>query len=385
MPDKFNQGQSVLLVTRNFPPLVGGMEKLNQRLQMALTKEWQVVMCGPEGSADYVTVGVEVAETRVKPLFRFLSGTFWKSLRLAWKHRPEWVIAGSGLTAPIAWTAARVFGAKLAVYLHGLDIIAPSSIYQWLWLPFIRASNLVIVNSRNTAALAESKGVRATRLHILHPGTEIPELDPNLAHAFRTRHALADRPVMLSVGRLTRRKGLVEFVQNSLPLILARSPEAVLLVIGEDAANALHKQVGSEQERIISMARSAGVDTALRFIGYCNEVDLGAAYQAAQVHVFPVLELTGDVEGFGMVALESAAHGLKTVAFAVGGVPDAVEEPASGALVAPEDYRRFADEVLAELTAVKDLDYLADCRRFAAAKEWSEFGKQLRFLLREAT
>lgn len=383
MPDKSNQGRSVLLVTRNFPPLVGGMEKLNHHLQIALAHEWHVVMCGPEGSARYATTVVEVAETTVKPLFWFLSGTLWKSLRLTRKHHPEWVIAGSGLTAPIAWIAARVSGAKLAVYLHGLDIIAPSSIYQWVWLPLIRACDLVIVNSRNTAALAESKGICATRLQILHPGTAIPELDWNLAQAFRVRHSLADRPLMLSVGRLTRRKGLAEFVRDSLPSILARSPEALLLVIGEDAANALHKHTGSEQERIISMARAAGIDSALRFIGHCTEADLSAAYQAAQVHVFPVLELSGDVEGFGMVALESAAHGLKTVAFAVGGVPDAVIEPASGVLVKPQDYERFADEVLSVLTSIKDPECLANCRRFAAGKEWGEFGKRLRQLLRE--
>lgn len=385
MPHKFNQRRSVLLVTRNFPPLVGGMEKLNQYLQVALTHEWQVAMCGPEGSAQYAAVGVYVAETRVSPLYRFLFGTFWKSLRLARRYRPEWVIAGSGLGAPIAWIAARAVGAKLAVYLHGLDIIAPSSIYQWIWLPFIRASDLVIVNSRNTAALAKSRGICATRVHILHPGTEMPSLDVHLAQGFRERYALTDRPLMLSVGRLTRRKGLAEFVRCSLPSILARSPDALLVVIGEDAANALHKHTGSEQERIISIARAAGIKNAVRFIGHCDEANLSAAYQAAQVHVFPVLELTGDVEGFGMVALESAAHGLKTVAFAVGGVPDAIEEPGSGVLVAPHDYERFADEVVAALAAIKDPDYLAGCRRFAAGKEWDEFGRRLRLLLREAT
>lgn len=384
MPDKSNQERAVLLVTRNFPPLVGGMEKLNYHLQIALAHEWQVVMCGPEGSARYATTVVEVAETTVKPLFWFLSATFWKSMRLARKYHPEWVIAGSGLTAPIAWIAARVSGAKLAVYLHGLDIIAPSSIYQWVWIPFIRACDLVMVNSGNTAALAETNGMNASRLQILHPGTVIPELDLNLAQAFRVQHSLADRPLMLSVGRLTRRKGLAEFVRDSLPSVLARSPDALLLVIGEDAANALHTQTGSEQERIISMARAAGIDSAVRFIGHCTETELSAAYQAAQVHVFPVLELSGDVEGFGMVALESAAHGLKTVAFAVGGVPDAVEEPASGVLVTPQEYGRFADEVLLLLTAIKDPDYLAGCRRFAAGKEWGEFGKRLRHLLREA-
>ena len=46
---------------------------------------------------------------------------------------------------------------------------------------------------------------------------------------------------------------------------------------------------------------------------------LSDAYFAADVMVFPVLDLPGDVEGFGMVAVEAAAHGLPTVAFAVGG------------------------------------------------------------------
>lgn len=383
MRDFSDHRPSVLLVTRNFPPLLGGMEKLNRYLLHELARQWRVALCGPRGCAAYAPESAQVYETIIKPLPRFFLGTTWRSFLLAWRTRPEWVIAGSGLVAPMAWLAARMSGAKLAVYLHGLDIVAPSRVYQTAWLPFIRACDLVLVNSRNTAQLAQGRGVRADRMRVLHPGTDVPELDASTAHAFREKFGLAHRPVLLSVGRLTRRKGLVEFVANALPTILASCPDALLVVIGDEATDALNARAGSERERILAAARVAKVDQSVVFLGRCDESDLSAAYQAAQVHVFPVLEQSGDVEGFGMVALEAAAHGLPTVAFAVGGVPDAVDEPHSGLLVAPGNYTLFANAAIQILANEQAPGRIQACREFASGKDWKEFGARLRALLRE--
>src|SRR3546814_18737451 len=46
-----------------------------------------------------------------------------------------------------------------------------------------------------------------------------------------------------------------------------------------------------------------------------------------------------------MVAMEAAAHGVPTVAYAVGGVPDAVLDGTSGVLVQPGDEVGFAEAV----------------------------------------
>ncbi len=372
-----------LLVTRNFPPLLGGMEKLNQHLLAELAGAWRVALAGPAGCAANAPDAGAVAETALKPLPLFLFGTAWRAFRLARKYRPRLVLAGSGLAAPMAWLAARASGAKFAVYLHGLDVIAPSAIYQRLWLPFIRAADLVLVNSANTAGLAQGRGVRAERVRVLHPGTNLPGLDPASGVEFRRRHALGAAPVLLSVGRLTRRKGLAEFVARALPAILAQSPGARLVVIGAEAGDALHGHGGGERERILASARAQGVEASLLFLGSCDEATLSAAYQAAQLHVFPVLDLPGDVEGFGMVALESAAHGLPTVAFAVGGVPDAVAPPATGALVPGGDYDRFAGAVIEQLAIGPDSRRRATCLAFAADKAWPVFGARLRALARE--
>lgn len=381
MPNDRRSTPLALLVTRNFPPLLGGMEKVNQHLLAALQPTWRAALCGPAGCAEYASPEVEVKQCRVKPLPVFLVVTLWYAVRLAWRRKPEWVIAGSGLTAPIAWLGARCAGGRTAVYLHGLDIVAPSRAYQWLWLPFIRRCDLALVNSTNTARLAQNHGVRSDRLYVLHPGTDLPELNANAAHNFREHHGLGRRPLLLSVGRLTQRKGLAEFVARTLPVVVSHYQEALLLVIGEDASNALHTRTGSERERILAAANDAGVEKNLHFIGRCDEATLGAAYQAADLHIFPVLELPGDVEGFGMVALESAAHGLPTIAFAVGGVSDAVQDGRTGTLVESGDYGRLGEAIIRRLAQARDGSVTTICRDFASGKAWPVFGERMRDLL----
>jgi len=366
-----------MLVTRNFPPLLGGMEKLNQHMLVELAQHWRVLLCGPAGSAAYAPATAQVAQTPVKPLPRFLAGCLLRAWRLAASRKPALVVAGSGLVAPIAWLAAWRASARWAVYLHGLDIIAPSRIYRWLWWPFLRRADCVLVNSRNTARLARAAGVPDSRIHVLNPGTDLPSVSAEATRAFRVSQDLAARKILLSVGRLTARKGLLEFVEKCLPLLVENDPSVLLLVIGEDAKDALLGGSRGLRQVITSKAAGLGLDAAIRFLPHCGDEALSIAYAAADVHVFPVRDMPGDVEGFGMVALESAAHGLPTVAFDVGGVSDAVSDGNTGRLVTPEDYSVFAQAIRDVLSRTRE-SWAVDCRAFAQELAWPRFGERLR-------
>jgi len=373
-----NEAVSVLLVTRNLPPLRGGMERLNQQLARALQARARLRVCGPAGCRAGLGMPFgQVAEAPHRPLPWFLLRTLGNTIRACLRDSPRIVFAGSGLVAPVAWLGARLRGARMVVYLHGLDIVAASRVYQRFWLPWIRRADVALVNSRHTAALAVAAGVPEANIRIVHPGTDLPAPDPEARHRFRARHGLGDAPLMLSVGRLTRRKGLSEFVRGVLPGIVAASPDARLVVIGSDALDAVRVQGESERDRIVAAAGAAGLERSLLLLPPCDDAALADAYQAADVMVFPVRQTPGDIEGFGMVAIEAAAHGLPTVAFAVGGVTDAVAPGRSGDLVPPGDDASFGAMTLAYLRGYDRLARQEAARAFAADFGWERFGNEV--------
>lgn len=367
----------VLLVTRNLPPLVGGMERLNWHVVNELSQVAELHAIGPHGAASLAPAGVEMSEAPLRPLWRFLLYAQWLALRRAFTFKPQVILAGSGLTAPVVWLAARLCGARAIAYLHGLDICVPHPVYRRLWLPFMRRMDRLLVNSRATAAMAAETGCDPARVAIVHPGVALPDVRTEGADgmAFRISRGLDARPILLSVGRLTRRKGLQEFVVRAMPRIVSEMPDVLLLVVGDVPGDALHASGQQTMESIETAAASVGVGPNVRFVGRLDDVTLAAAYQSADVHVFPVRHVSGDPEGFGMVAVEAAAHGTPTVAFANGGVVDAVADGLSGWLVAPDDYDAFAETVINAMQQKEAMQ--ATCRQFAAGFAWSKFGAEI--------
>lgn len=92
-------------------------------------------------------------------------------------------------------------------------------------------------------------------------------------------------------------------------------------------------------------------------------------------------DVPGDVEGFGMVAIEAAAHGLPTVAFDVGGVADAVLVGRTGELAPAADYQTFASAVSRALVATVDASVREACRDASRGYGWEAFDRSLNALL----
>lgn len=380
MPVNPESADRVLIVTRNFLPVAGGMERLLFHCYQELSRAYRVAVVAPAAARPYVDA-THFRGFALAPLAWSLAQSWWLARRMAMDFRPTLVLAGSGAMAPAAFAAARACGARAACYLHGLDLVARSLLYQSIFVRSLRHFDLLIANSQATHDLARGALGQGVRIEVLNPGVAVPSPHSGVSpgqRSFRDELGVGLRtPLLLSVGRLTERKGLIEFVRLALPRIVQEFPEVQLVVIGEEPRQALKASRGVRAQ-IENTACDVGVSAHLRFLGRVDDAVLARAYAECDVHVFPVKRIEGDMEGFGMVAVEAAAYGLPTVAFNEGGVADAIWDGVSGRLVASGDYPEFARVVMAQLKEQNREQWREKCRAHASGFSWAHFGQRLR-------
>lgn len=362
------------------------MERLIFHVHQEIAREFKLALIGPSGCHEYASAADFVHGCALSPLGWFLLQIQYRTIAVARKFRPNLIVSGSGITAPAALFAARSIDVPVVCFLHGLDIIAANRFYQCVFLPAIRRCDVLLVNSRNTKRLAVDAGISAPKIRVLHPGvlpsTRLAKRDTD---KFRENIGVGQKTrILLSVGRLMARKGLVEFIGRVLPGLVAVDADVVLVILGDEPRHSL-KKTSNQLHKINAAAAASKVAGHVKVMGHATEEMLSQAYAASDLLIFPVLDLADDVEGFGMVAIEAAARGLPTVAFAVGGVPDAVKEDVSGYLIPPGNYAEFKDAIIRYLRYEDPMHWRRRCKRHARCFSWDRFGTRLRGICNEIT
>lgn len=374
--------KKILIVTRNLPPLIGGMERLNWHLADELSKNHKIIVISHTKAKFEAPPETSFYGVRLNPLPLFLLLAFMTTFWVCLRHRPDILFAGSGLTAPIATFWAKFFRKKSIVYIHGLDIGTNNKLYNLLWIPFIRSSDQIIANSSPTYDICLKKRVNEKNLSIIHPGVSFPPQPRNeqLIQQLKNQYDLQDKKILISVGRLTERKGLNEFIDLSFSKIVKAIPNTVLVVIGDTPNQSLNKNLQSK-ELILSTAKKHHIENHIIFTGnICDDNILSSFYYLADLHIFPVKHIPEDPEGFGMVSVEAAAHGIPTIAFATGGIIDAVKSNESGYLIESGNYQQLIEEVIKLLQNPQHID-ANTCKHFAEQFSWGNLAKKLQQLV----
>ncbi len=137
-----------------------------------------------------------------------------------------------------------------------------------------------------------------------------------------------DKVVVLTVGRIHPRKGQLETLQALQMLPPAVRSRLEYWIVGGQSRAAYYE----EELRACAVASP---DLNVRFFGSIPDAELSDLYDRADIFAMTSINLEHSVEGFGLVYLEAAAHGLPVVAHDVGGVPEAVIDGTTGILVPP--------------------------------------------------
>lgn len=335
----------LLLITKDFPPDVGGIQtyclELAKRFasscesfavvaprvpdctEVDRTLPFDVVRISSSRSGFATAVLASLPALKRRYRFNAVLGAQWQASWAALVSRsvlgPHAVCAAvhgrEVLTMHYANVGgARVFDAARRYTLARVDRLFPVSHY--------------------TLGLVEEQGIAFRSAEVVPNGCNAEWFAPRGGEEKRRELGLNGHKVMLSLCRLVPNKG-VDTVIAALPAIAQTVPEVRLLIAGD----------GEDRGRLEAMVDRLGVRARVRFLGRVPNEEVPALFTMADVFVMASREERPCVEGFGLVFLEAGACETAVVGARSGGIPDAILEGKTGFLVSPAAPQELADAV----------------------------------------
>ncbi|MBC9728622.1 glycosyltransferase family 4 protein [Streptomyces sp. TRM68367] len=363
-----------LIVTNDFPPRPGGIQAFLHNMALRLDPDRIVVYAstwkrGREGIRATAAFDAEQPFTVVRDRTTMLLPTPQATRRAVGLLREHGCTSvWFGAAAPLGLMAPALRGAgaeRLVATTHGHEA-------GWAQLPAARQLLRRIGETTDTITyLGEYTRSRiagaltpegASRMVQLPPGVDEKTFHPGSGgDEIRARLGLTDRPVVVCVSRLVRRKGQDTLIR-ALPRILAKEPGTVLLIVGG----------GPYEKDLRRLAHETGVAASVHFTGAVPWSELPAHYGAGDVFAMPCRTRRGglDVEGLGIVYLEASATGLPVVAGDSGGAPDAVLDGETGWVVRGGSPEEAADRIITLLADAELRSRMGERGRAWVEEKW---------------
>ncbi len=357
-------GEPVFLITHEFYPVRGGIATFTEEIARATASLGYKVEVWAQAAPAHAEKDDWPFRMRRLPL----KGThdLWCQLQLAReliRHRRDLRHATVYLPEPgpmMTMMLLQFFHAfrprRLVLTFHGSEILkfARSPIRRLLARQLIRHATRVSTLTNYTQELLLEHFPEAADKIFLTPGA----LRSDFAVVPPKPAVEKDKIVVLTVGRLHPRKGqllTLQALQVLPPHVRARLE---YWVVGGQSKGGY--------ESSLRAAAAKCPDLAVRFFGNLPDDELASVYDRADIFAMTSVNLDHSIEGFGLVYLEAAAHGLPVVAHDVGGVSEAVMDNVTGLLVPPDRPAQLA-------AAFEKLIHDAALRRRlgSAGREWA--------------
>jgi phosphatidyl-myo-inositol dimannoside synthase len=340
----------------------GGIARYNQDFQRAALESGAArrIICLPRvvtGAIEKLPLGLEY--------FRGARYGYWPYLtsciRVARRERRVGLILCGHLNLlPVAALLKQAMLCPLWLQIYGLE--------AW-WRPrfpkgagISMVDHILSISEFTRTSFLRWQGPLACTTQVIAP-TYAPRFDMNgprqPSRLLRDRYGLDSSKVMLSVSRISKTekgKGVARVIAL-MPELLRRVPDLKYLVVG----------TGNGLDDLLAMAHAKGVGDKVVFAGRVSEEELGDHYHLADAFVLPSTS-----EGFGIVFLEAAAHGLPIVAGNRDASPEVLCDGKLGVAVDPDDQRALVDAIERALERGKSTPP-PELRKFS----WERFRQQV--------
>ena len=330
--------KKTLLLTENFPPKEGGSGRWFWELYSRLPNDKVLIVANdtPEGrefdkthELDIVRIELESTEWGLASTkgLGFYWETIRKVLKLIKEHGIEEVHCGRVIPEGVIARALKLLaGARYNCFVHGEDVetAATSREHSLLVKNVCKNASMLICNSENTANIVRKLGFDSgSKCEVLHPGVDTSRFEVAAPDtSFRQKMGWSGKRVLLTVGRLQRRKGQ-DFLIKSMPALLNEFPDLFYAVVGR----------GECYDELISLVDQHKLHDNVCVYPDMDDEALIKCYQQCDIFILPNRTIDNDIEGFGMVLVEAQVCGKPVIAGDSGGTRETMNIGKTGHII----------------------------------------------------
>ena len=306
-----------LIITRAFPPELGGMQSLMWGLTKEMSKNFMIKVF-----ADYHENHKEFDNKENFSIERVGGIKFLRKIRKAQlinefikENKIQGIIADHWKSLELIKTDKKKF-----CLIHGKEINHPkgSSLNKRV-VKVLNNVEKVIANSEYTKNLAINNGVNRDKVIVINPGVGIVE-ELNKKSLEKVESLLKIKtPRLITVSRFDKRKNH-EKVIMALRNLKQQYPDIVYICIG----------YGDEEENLKKLVQELDLGSQVMFFKDISNDLKNALIAKSNIFVMPSVIHKTSVEGFGIAYVEAAQYGIPSLGGKDGGASDAISHDKTG-------------------------------------------------------
>ncbi|OGB98180.1 hypothetical protein A2V82_06640 [candidate division KSB1 bacterium RBG_16_48_16] len=232
--------------------------------------------------------------------------------------------------ASFAMLCSKLLAIPYSITAHAYDIFAPQTN---LTEKFEGARFIVTCTQYNKQHLLETFPELEARVSVVYHGIDLDEL--------KRKKQKSGRPVILSVGRLVPKKGMLVLVE-ACRLLKKRNVPFTCYIIGE----------GPERPRLEMKIKLDDLVGDVELPGAMFPDQVIAHYRRADIFVLPcIVEADGNRDGIPNVLAEAMAMEIPVISTGISAIPELITDGVDGILVDQGDAEKVCEAMISLMSS----------------------------------
>ena len=347
-----------LIITRSFPPEVGGMQNLMWGLTNALSKHYMIKVFADfhkENKEFDQNVSFSIERVGGIKLLRKYRKAYLINEFLKKNNNIEGIICDHWKSLELIKT-----NKKKICLIHSKEINHTiGSRLNKRVLNVLNGVDYVVSNSKYTKNLAISNGVKSNKVIVINPGiNKKVDLDKN--NLKEVEILLKDKsPVLITVSRFDKRKNHAKIIM-ALRNLKQIYPKITYICVG----------YGEEEENIKKLTLELDLGEQVLFFKGISQGFKNTLISKSNIFVMPSIVYKKSVEGFGIAYVEAAQYGVPSIGGVDGGASDAIEHEKSGLICDGNNFEEIYSSINFLLENNRYINFGKEAEKNSKKFEW---------------